>query len=83
MRHPLPMNFPLDKFAHDLRQSLRAIMFSTQRIERQNDAGGETARTGDAGGPHQIVTVQFRVAVDPFSQLLRGRVGIAVVFDVA
>lgn len=36
MRHPFPVHFPIDKFAHDLRQSLRAIMFSTQRIQRQN-----------------------------------------------
>ncbi len=36
MRNQLPVHFPLDKFAHDLRQSLRAIMISTQRIQRQN-----------------------------------------------
>ncbi len=38
MRHPLSVHFPLDKFGHDLRQSLRAILFSTQRIQRQNPA---------------------------------------------
>jgi len=36
MRHPLSVRFPLDKFGHDLRQSLRAILFNTQRIQRQN-----------------------------------------------
>ncbi len=38
MRHPLSVHLPLDKFAHDLRQSLRAILFGAQRMQRQNPA---------------------------------------------
>lgn len=33
MRPSLSVNFPLDKFAHDVRQPLRAIMLSAQRMQ--------------------------------------------------
>ena len=36
MENNLSSTLPIDKFAHDLRHSLRAIMFSAQRMQRQN-----------------------------------------------
>ena len=38
MRPSLSVHFPLDKFAHDVRQPLRAIMLSTQRMQRLDPA---------------------------------------------